>query len=99
MYFAVAKFVFEHEMLSGHERKELYGLVERIRSKFKVCVKPSQEFQREGEPSLVIASLSVSETELNKELDAIADFCENSGFGRIASEVSFMDHLDSLVED
>lgn len=64
-----------------------------------VCVKPSVEFQKEGEPSLVIAALSGSETELNKELDAIADFCENSGFGRIEAEVSFMDHIDSLTEE
>lgn len=99
MYFAVAKFIFEHESLDGNDRKELYGLVEKIRSRFKVCVKPSSEFQKDGEPSLVIASLSGSATELNKELDAIADFCENSGFGRIETEVSFMDHLDSLVEE
>ena len=84
--------------MTGNDKKDFYALVDKVRSKFKVCVKPSVEFQKEGEPSLVIASLNSSEAELHKELDHIADFCEDSGFGRIAAEVSFVDHVDMIAE-
>lgn len=97
MYFAVVKLVFEDEGVSGSEdRKDLRTLVEKIRSKFKVAAAALGEEQVGG--GLAVAALASSEERLTQTLDAIADFCEDSGFGRIASEQALMDDIESLSE-
>lgn len=96
MYFAIVKLVFEDEGATSGDRKDLRTLVEKIRSKFKVAAAMLGENEGDG---LAIAALGSSEERLTQTLDAISDFCEDSGFGRIASEQALMDHMDTLQED
>lgn len=92
MYFAIVKLNFESGETSG-DRKELRSLVEKIRAKFKVAAAITETG---GDPAVAIAALASSEERLSQTLDAITDFCENSGFGRIASEQALLDHIDTL---
>jgi uncharacterized protein YlxP (DUF503 family) len=81
----------------GGGRRDLHTLVERIRGKFKVCAAAiSGEDVGEG-ASLAVTALGSSEEKLSRTLDAIVDFCEESGFGRIASEEALLDHIDALA--
>lgn len=99
MYFGLIKIEFDREDLTQHDRKEMHSLVEKLRNRFKACVKPSAEFQKTGEPSVCIATLGASEGELNREIEEILDFCDTSGFGRIAEESVIIDHFDSYEEE
>jgi len=36
---------------------------------------------------------------LGRQLDSICEFCESSGFGRIDTERTLMDHVDSFSDD
>lgn len=99
MYFGLIKIEFDREDLTQHDRKEMHALIEKLRSRFKVCVKASAEFQKTGEPSLCVATLGSSDGELNREIEDILSFCDGSSFGRIASESVIIDHFDSYEEE
>lgn len=95
MYFAVVKLQFEDEGGRDKDRKDLRNLADKIRSKFKVAAAVSEG---EGGEGLAVAALASSEERLTQTLDAISDYCENSGFGRIGSELALLDHIDTLAE-
>lgn len=99
MYFGLIKIEFDREDLTQHDKKEMHSLIEKLRSRFKVCIKPSPAFQKTGEPSICVASLGASEEELSKEIESILDFCDTCGFGRIAEESVIIDHFDSYEEE
>ena len=96
MYFAVVKLSFEDVVRSSSDdRKELFALVEKIRTRFKVCAAAVEEGDA---TAIAVTALGSSEARLTQTLDAITDFCENSGFGRLDSEQTLMDHIDAVCE-
>jgi hypothetical protein len=105
VYFAIMKITFsggEGEesagAMQGNVKQELNALTEKLRARFRVAILPGQ--LEDGElPSLGIASLAHSEEALARQLDAICEFCESSGFGRIESERTLMDHIDAFGDD
>jgi len=100
MYFAVVKITFEHEPGSPTpDRKELAAFLEKLRARFRVVTMAYSEMQEDGETAIAYTSLALSEESLNKQLDAIASFCEEQGMGRIADESVLMDHIDSIGDD
>ena len=108
MYFAVMKITFmvdEDESGTGgtsHSspvKQELQSLVEKLRARFRIAVLPGQ-IEEPGEPPVIaIASLAYSEESLSRQLDSICEFCESSGFGRIDTERTLLDHIDSFGSD
>ena len=99
MYFAVVKITFEHE--SGAptpDRKELAAFADKLRARFRITVMVHANTEEDGETAIAYTSLAMSEESLNKQLDAIAAFCEEQGMGRIADEAVLMDHIDSIGE-
>jgi uncharacterized protein YlxP (DUF503 family) len=96
MYFAVVKLSFEAATDSSQDRKDLRQLTEKIRARFKVCAAACND-DPEG-TAIAITALGSSEERLSHTLDAIAEFCETSGYGRILSEQTLMDHLDALAD-
>ena len=70
------------EAETGNVKQELNALTEKLRARFRVAILPGQ--MRDGEPpTLAMASLAHSEEALARQLDAICEFCEYSGFVRI----------------
>ena len=96
MYFAVVKFSFEANADTAQDRRDLRQLTEKIRSRFKVCAAACDEDA--GSNAVAITALASTEERLTHTLDAIAEFCESSGFGRIESEQSLVDHIDALAD-
>ena len=90
-----SKFTFESELQTPYDAREINALVVRIRKKFKVCVRPAMEFKKEKIPAIVIATLGTTEQAISQQLDSIADFLEDSGFGRIDTEQTILDFIDS----
>jgi uncharacterized protein YlxP (DUF503 family) len=96
MYFAVVKLSFEDVSSSSADvRRDLHGLVEKLRSRFKVCAAAIEEGDA---TAIAVTALGSSEARLTQTLDAITDFCETSGFGRLDSEQTLMDHIDAVCE-
>ncbi len=109
MYFAVVKITFEDEpdapaakpdsRATGNSgRRDLHTLVEKIRSRFKVCAAALSGEDVGAGASIAVTALASSEEKLTRTLDGIVDFCEESGFGRISSEEALLDHIDALAE-
>lgn len=96
MYFAILKINFEFDGGTSDDRKDLRSLVEKLRAKFKIAA--AVVTGDGGDASVAVAALASSEERLSHTLDAITDFCEDSGFGRIASEQALLDHIDNLEE-
>ncbi len=80
-------------------KQELQSLVEKIRSRFRVAIMSGQMESTADAPVIAVASLAHSEESLARQLDSICEFCESSGFGRIDSERTLLDHIDSFGED
>jgi uncharacterized protein YlxP (DUF503 family) len=99
MYVAIAKLTFEEGPKTADDRKELRALTEKLRARFKVSAAAVEETGSGGATALAVAALGSSAERLSKTLDAIAEFCEASGFGRVESEQALLDHLDNLTED
>lgn len=101
MYFAIMKLTFsthEGEAASTSVKQELNALTEKLRARFRIAILPGQ--MQDGEPpTLAMASLAHSEEALARQLDAICEFCESSGFGRIESERTLLDHIDAFGDD
>ncbi len=98
MYFAVTKLTFDIDEHTANERKDLSALVEKVRARFKVCVQPLIHDKDSDFLGMAIASLGQAEERLSQQVDAIAEFCEESGFGRVAKEETLIDHMDSFGE-
>ena len=73
--------------------------MEKIRARFKVCVMPCDTTEETGQASIAISSLAISEESLSKQLDSVSDFCEETGFGRVETERTLMDHIDAFTSD
>jgi len=108
LYFAVMKITFmvdEDEAGKGgtsHSapvKQELQSLVEKLRARFRIAVLPGQIEEPGEAPVITIASLAYSEESLSRQLDSICEFCESSGFGRIDTERTLLDHIDSFGSD
>ncbi|MFW7381684.1 MAG: hypothetical protein ACOH5I_22945 [Oligoflexus sp.] len=98
MYFAISKITFEQETTS-YDHKELKSLIEKLRARFKITIRISEDFQKTGEPSIILAALHPQQEALSKLLDSVVEFCELSGFGRIADEKTILEDLDSALEE
>lgn len=99
MYFAIVKLTFEPETTDPTtDRKDLAALVEKVRQRFKVCAAIHASEADDGATSLVLAALGSQEEKLSQSIDAIAEFCESQGMGRIASEDALMDHIDAVSD-
>ena len=97
MYFAVVKITFEFDPEApAPDRKDLHNMVEKIRSRFRVTVMPCNTVEEDGVTAIAYTSLAHSEESLNKQMDAIATFCEEAGFCRIADEAVLMDHIEII---
>ena len=97
MYFAVVKLSFEKGPETTEDKKALRSLVEKLRARFKVCAAACED-EPSGQAAVAVTALASSEERLTHTLDAITEFCETSGFGRIESEQALLDHLDSLAD-
>lgn len=96
MYFAVMKLTFESSPGTDRDLKDAHALVERLRKRFKVSAQPMV-----GDAttiSIAVAALHGDQNELTKKLDAIIDLCETSGFGRVSTEETLLDHIDALSD-
>ncbi len=99
MFFAVSKIVFDEESTTSQDAKELKSLVEKIRARFKVCAHAQADENAAAPLALGVAMIGNSEEQVNQTLDSIVEFCESSGFGRVADEHTLMDDMDHLQED
>ena len=102
MYFAIAKITFEAEDMGELRaatagKRDLHQLVEKIRVKFKVCA-AAIDSAAQGGDAIAITALGSTEDRLTRSLDAILEFCEESGYGRIGSEEALVDHIDVIGE-
>lgn len=95
MYYAISKFIFESDYTTKDDAKLLKSLTEKIQTRFKVCAKSLSDINNGCIPTIVIAALDSSEQKLNQRLDQIAIFLEESGYGRLYSESTILDHIDS----
>ncbi len=94
MYYAITKFILASECATIYDGRDMHALIEKIRRKFKVTVKAASAYKKHNEPAIVTASLAVSESALNNEINSIFDFIENSGFGRISTTTAIVDLVD-----
>jgi hypothetical protein len=99
MQFAVVKITFEHETGSpAPDRKEVHAFLDKLKSRFRVVAMPITTVEEDGVTAIAYTSLAISSDALSRQLDAIAEFCESQGFGRIADEAVLMDDIDSIGE-
>ena len=96
MFFAVLKVRFEEESSSYIESRDLGVLCEKVRSRFKVSAAVSHTPNQDGYSAIAIAHLAKSEAHLSKKLDAIVEYCESAGLGRVAEDAALIDHIDNL---
>ena len=96
MYFAVTKIVFESDGRLDTDYREITSLAVKLQTKFKVSVQVSHSFKEDGIPMLVIASLGKTENHISRQIDRMVEYCELSGFGRVGSERTLLDHIDSI---
>ena len=80
------------------DRKEMASFLEKLRSKFRIVALSTGVEESEGATGIAYTSLAHSAESLTKQLDAIAEFCETQGFGRISDEAVLMDDIDSIGE-
>jgi hypothetical protein len=99
MQFAVVKITFEYEPDAPKpDRKEMASFLEKLRARFRVVALPVGVEDEDGVTAFAYTSLAHSPESLSKQLDSIAEFCEEQGFGRIADEAVLMDDVDSIGE-
>lgn len=77
--------------------RDLKNLAEKIRSRFRVNAAAILS-DHSGSDAIAIAALGSSAEKLSQLLDAIVDFCEQSGLGRIDNEETLLDHIDAIAE-
>jgi len=98
MYFAVMKVTLEVTTPEFPTRKDLTALVEKIRGKHRVACMVVSSLEDEGTPAIAVAGLANSEESLSRQLDSIVNLCEEAGLGRVESENTLLDHLDSFAD-
>lgn len=97
MYFAVAKLLFADEGKTSHDAKEVASMVEKIRARFKIAVKPyNGSGENSGTTGIVIAAVGQSAHQMEQLIDEVAELCEVSGFGRIDDEQALIENFDDL---
>lgn len=97
MQFAVVKIAFENDSDTlGPDRKEVAAFLERLRSRFRVVALALHHADQDGMTSIAYTTLAQNEEAMTKQLDAIASFCEEQGFGRIADEAVLMDDIETI---
>lgn len=97
MHFAVVKITFDTESEAPKpDRKETAAFLDKLRGKFRVVALALSVAEDDGATAIAYTSLAHSSEALSKQLDAIAEFCEQQGFGRIADEAVLMDDIDSI---
>jgi uncharacterized protein YlxP (DUF503 family) len=99
MFYGISRLTFETESITQADSKMLGSLVESLRGRFKVSVKRIEEHGKNGELGIVIAVLAHNPQEINRQLDKISEYCENFGLGRIMSEQTIVDLIDSDESD
>ncbi len=98
MFFAITKFTFERQS-TPHDAKDLSALAEKIRTRFRISVEITEDFHKGGDAGIMVAAIHPNEMKLSNMIDAIADACENSGFGRIHSENTILEDFESFQEE
>lgn len=99
MHFAVVKITFEFEQEAPKpDRKDMAAFLEKLRARFRIVALSASVGEDDGHTSFAYTSLAHSSESLTKQLDSIAEFCEEQGFGRIADEAVLMDDIDSIGE-
>jgi len=96
MYFAIMVLSFPSGPDATKDNKDTKSLIERIRSRFKVCAR--QVMEKDGTLSIAIATLHPNQNDLTQQLDSIIEHCETSGFGRVESEKTLFDHIDAIED-
>jgi hypothetical protein len=81
------------------DRKAMAAFLDRLRAKFRVVAIPLTVASEDGYTSFAYTSLAHSHESLSKQLDSIAAFTEDQGFGRISDESVLMDDVDSIGDD
>lgn len=99
MYIGVVKYIFEDSGVTDNDQRELASLVEKLRSRFKATIRIADDSRRNGEMAIIAVMLQPAESEVQREIDALALFCEQSGFARISGELIFLDHVDALWDE
>ena len=94
MFFTVSKICFSAENKTPLIARDLHSLVEKIRARFRVCV---TAYPDTHEIAIAITSLALTEEALNKQIDQVIEFCESSGLGRVISESTLLDDVDSIA--
>ena len=93
MFFALAKISIDRDSETSHDGKIMAAVSEKIRKRFRVsatCTMPHQDCH------FLISFFAENEMKTTQKLDAIYQFIENEGVGRILSENSVVDHIDTL---
>ena len=99
MYFALCCLTFETNLPPVNprrEQKELAALAEKIRKKYRISVLHGDLTEKSGSAALYLACLDRRREQLDRKLDQICATCEESGFGRVSMEKSFLEHFDAL---
>lgn len=103
MFFAVSHIKFEEDFQKDSRQDEirvleLKRLAEKIRSRFKVCAMATFQPSSQEPIGIAVTALGSDEEKLSKLLDGIVDFCEQSGFGRVQDELSWVESIDALED-
>lgn len=97
MFFSVSKLVFDVDTITGSESKDLNSLCEKIQSRFHVIAKPFSKGQDAG-TAIAVSTLFGTEKKISEILDDIVELCEESGFGRVDSEHTLLEHVNTIEE-
>lgn len=100
MYFAISKLIFSEGQTSS-DQKQLASLIQKIRARFKVSVRSVGQGSDKNSSvnAIMVALLDRSEAGLTKQIDAIIDFCEDSGFGRVEGEETIFEAFDAWITE
>ena len=97
MYVAVSRVAFEDEPTSYDTRK-LLNLIKKLKVKFPISIRMGNDIGEQGRV-LYFTHVHENPKKIHSLIDNIIDFCEDSGFGRIESEDTFMEHFDTILEE
>lgn len=95
MYFAIAQLELDLDEARPGSGHDMQKIVDKIRSRFRVSVLGN--LSADGTIlELSIAAIDRTENDLIQTLDAISKLCEDEGLGRILSEKTLLDHMDTI---
>lgn len=97
MYYAIVKLVFDIDTTTKADHSEFYKVTNKIKSRFKISVLSSLEIaKRTNSYYIVFAILDKTPQSISAKIDKIISICEEQGIGRIISEKSVLDHIETL---